>query len=88
MSIQHDRFAALFLLELTAGTRRGQICGLKWSDVDLHAGEITVHNNRVVVRGARHKEGGTTKNARRKRRIDAVPDTLQPAVACFAASRW
>jgi integrase len=59
MSVQHDRFAALFLLELTTGIRRGQICGLKWSAVDLDAGEITVHDNRVVVGGyARDKEGG------------------------------
>ena len=39
MSVQHDRFAALFLLELTTGIRRGQICGLKWSAVDLDAGD-------------------------------------------------
>ena len=63
-SVQHDRFAALFLLELTTGIRRGQICGLKWSAVDLDAGEITVHDNRVVVGGhARDKAGGKTKNA-------------------------
>jgi hypothetical protein len=41
----------LFLLELTTGVRRGQICGPKWSDVDLSASEITVHDNRVVVGG-------------------------------------
>ena len=47
--MRHDRFAALFLLELTTGIRRGQVCGLKWTSVDLEAGEITVHDNRVVV---------------------------------------
>jgi integrase len=58
-SVQRDRFAALFLLELTTGIRRGQICGLKWSAVDLDAGEITVHDSRVVVGGrARDKAGG------------------------------
>ena len=71
MSVQHDRFAALFLLELTTGIRRGQICGLKWSAVDLDAGEITVHDNRVVVGGyARDKEGGKTKNADQTISID------------------
>jgi integrase len=54
----------LFLLELTTGIRRGQVCGLKWTSVDLDAGEITVHDNRVVVGGhARYKAGGKTKNA-------------------------
>ncbi|OBJ84073.1 integrase [Mycobacterium sp. 1245852.3] len=71
MSIQHDRFAALFLLELTTGIRRGQICGLKWSAVDLNAGEVAVHDNRVVVKGhARDKHGGKTKNADQTISID------------------
>jgi integrase len=62
--VRHDRFAALFLLELTTGIRRGQVCGLKWTSVDLDAGEITVHDNRVVVGGhARYKAAGKTKNA-------------------------
>jgi integrase len=63
-SVRHDRFAALFLHELTTGIRRGQVCGLRWSSVDLDAAEITVHDNRVVVGGhARDKAGGKTKNA-------------------------
>lgn len=71
MSVQQDRFAALFLLELTTGIRRGQICGLKWSAIDLDAGEITVHNNRVVVGGrARDKAGGKTHKADKTISID------------------
>jgi integrase len=71
MSVQQDRFAALFMLELTTGVRRGQICGLKWSDVNLSAGEITVHDNRVVVGGhARDKAGGKTHNADKTMSID------------------
>ena len=71
MSVQRDRFAALFLLELTTGIRRGQICGLKWSAVDLDAGEITVHHSRVVVAGhARDKAGGKTENADQTISID------------------
>ena len=71
MSVQRDRFAALFLLELTTGIRRGQICGLKWSAVDLDAGEITVHDSRVVVAGhARDKAGGKTENADQTISID------------------
>ncbi|WP_319449763.1 MULTISPECIES: tyrosine-type recombinase/integrase [unclassified Mycobacterium] len=70
-SIQGDRFATLFLLELTTGVRRGQICGLKWSDVDLNAALITVHDNRVVVAGhAVDKAGGKTVNADQTIAID------------------
>jgi integrase len=71
MSVQRDRFAAFFLLELTTGIRRGQICGLKWSAVDLDAGEITVHDSRVVVAGhARDKAGGKIENADQTISID------------------
>jgi len=70
-SVQEDRFGALFLLELTTGIRRGQLCGLKWAAVDLRAGDITVHDNRVVVGGrARDKAGGKTKNADQTISID------------------
>jgi integrase len=77
--VHHDRFAALFLLELTTGTRRGQVCGLHWDAVDLDAGEITVHNNRVVVGGqARDKAGGKTRNADQTISIDrATVDALR-----------
>lgn len=71
--VQNDRFAALFLLELTTGIRRGQVCGLKWTAVDLEAGEITVHDNRVVVGGqARDKAGGKTKSADQTISIDGA----------------
>jgi integrase len=75
-SIQTDRFAALFLLELTTGIRRGQVCGLKWASVDLEAGEITVHDNRVVVGGhVRNESGGKTKNADQTISIDRATVT-------------
>lgn len=70
-SIRTDRFAALFMLELTTGIRRGQVCGLKWAAVDLDAGDITVHDNRVVVGGrVRNESGGKTKNADQTISID------------------
>lgn len=79
ISVRDDRFAALFLLELTTGIRRGQVCGLKWDAVDLDRGEITVHNNRVVVGGeARDKAGGKTRNADQTISIDrATVDALR-----------
>lgn len=78
-SVRDDRFAALFLMELTTGIRRGQVCGLKWDAVDLDNGEITVHNNRVVVGGeARDKAGGKTRNADQTISIDrATVDALR-----------
>lgn len=70
-AIKGDGFAALLLLELTTGNRRGQVCGLKWPSVDLEAGEITMHANRVVVGGhVRNESGGKTRIADQTTSVD------------------
>jgi integrase len=72
-SVRNDRFAPLFLLELTTGVRRGQVCGLKWSAVDLESGHVTLHDNRVVVGGkVLDKAGGKTRNADKTISLDGV----------------
>ena len=49
----------------------GRPCGIKWSDVDLDVGEITIHDSRVVVGGhAQEKAGGETANADKTISID------------------
>jgi hypothetical protein len=64
MSVQRVVRGALTARADNREIRRGQICGLKWSAVDLDTGEITIHDNRMVVGGrARDKAGGKTHNA-------------------------
>ena len=47
-----DRLAhAWHLAPGTSGLRRGELCGLRWSDVDLKDGTLTVAHNRVSVNG-------------------------------------
>jgi integrase len=36
------RFEIAILLSATAGARRGQVLGLRWNNVDLDAGRITI----------------------------------------------
>ena len=36
------QWAALFALAIDSGMRKGELCGLKWADVDLDAGKVTV----------------------------------------------
>lgn len=43
--------APLWYLAATTGLRRGELCGLRWSDVGLAAGRLTVARSRVPVAG-------------------------------------
>jgi integrase len=47
---QH-RLGALFEVAVLTGLRRGEITGLRWSDVDLVARKVVVRRNRVTVNG-------------------------------------
>jgi integrase len=54
------RLGALYETAVLTGLRRGELCGLRWSDVDLVARKITVRRSRVSVRG-KVLEQATTK---------------------------
>jgi integrase len=58
-SAQH-RIGPLFEVAILTGLRRGELCGLRWSDVDLVTRKITVRRNRVTANG-RVIEQKTTK---------------------------
>ena len=46
----HDMLPAI-CLAATTGARRGEIAGVRWSDIDLEAGIIRVERQAVVVQG-------------------------------------
>jgi len=48
-SEQADRLYPLWRLAATTGLRRGELCGLRWSGIDLDGGSLTVSGTRVVV---------------------------------------
>jgi integrase len=48
-STADDRMAALWHLAASTGMRRGEILGLRWSDVDLDAATLTIRQTIVVV---------------------------------------
>jgi integrase len=48
-STANDRLAALWVLTASTGMRRGEVCGLRWRDVDLDAGRLKVSQTIVVV---------------------------------------
>lgn len=48
-----DRLYAVFLLA-TCGLRSSEVCGLRWSDVDLTRGTLSVEQSHVEVEGSEH----------------------------------
>lgn len=44
-----DRIFAAFALSLATGLRRGELLGLRWEDVDLDAGRMSIRRARVMV---------------------------------------
>jgi integrase len=61
----HHRLGPLFELAVYTGLRRGEICGLHWTDVDLAARTIVVRRNRVNVEGRVLESTTKTRSGRR-----------------------
>lgn len=69
-----DRLEALYVLAVTTGLRQGELLGLKWSDLNLKEGTLTVKRSlRVDKNGPRFTEG---KRDRSRRRIDLGASTV------------
>lgn len=62
-SVAGDRFGPLFLAAIGTGMRQGELLGLRWQDVDLDAGTITVRH--TLERGSRVLAEPKTERARR-----------------------
>jgi integrase len=76
-----DRLAAAWRLAATTGMRRGEILGLRWSDVDLEAG-------RLAVRVARVRAGNAVVASRPKTRAgQRVLHLDEPTVAALRTWR-
>ncbi|TLQ46193.1 tyrosine-type recombinase/integrase [Streptomyces marianii] len=73
-----DPLYTAFVLAVTLGLRRGEILGLRWSDIDLEHRTLTVRNQLQRVQKELYED--TTKN----RRTRAIPIPLM----CVAPLRW
>jgi integrase len=72
---EHDPDFGCFLhLAATTGARRGELCGLRWQDVDLTTGTMTISRN--VVEGAKSVVVEKDTKTHASRRIALDPDTV------------
>jgi integrase len=70
-----DELEALWRVAVFTGMRRGEILGLRWADVDLDAGELSVR--RTLSRGATSRlEAGEPKTAAGRRRVSLPPSVV------------
>lgn len=56
---------AVAICSVTLGLRRGEACGLKWSDIDLRTGEVRIRRSRQVVHGYEVVEAPKTERSAR-----------------------
>jgi integrase len=54
------RLAPLLMLAALTGMRRGELCALRWTDVDFERGELDVSRSVVVVPGGLAEKGTKT----------------------------
>ena len=63
---KQDDFYELALLELATGMRRGEICALKWSDLDLNSGNLRIQrqayhvDHGVIISAPKTKQSNRT----------------------------
>ncbi|MEU4124275.1 site-specific integrase [Streptomyces virginiae] len=75
---RRDPLYAAFVLAVALGLRRGEILGLRWSDIDLDRRTLTVRNQ--IQRVQKELYADTTKN--RRSRVIPLPRM------CVAPLRW
>ena len=66
-------FGALLRVLAATGARRGEVCGLRWSDIDRDAGTVSIHRSVATVAGGIVIKDTKTHAARR---IAIDPKTL------------
>lgn len=72
--VSGERLHSVYLLALTTGARRGELLGLRWSDVDLEKGTVSIRRSLVSI-GYR-VEFSEPKTPRSRRTITIDPATV------------
>jgi integrase len=70
-AIRGDPLEALYLLAVTTGLRRGEMLGLKWTDLDLEAGTLKVSRSLDTQYGPTQEVAPKRQSSRRAARLPA-----------------
>jgi len=70
-----DRLEALYVLAVHTGMRRGELLGLKWSDVDLEGGTVSVRRTLTRTSNGKHVALGEPKTKSSRR---TIPSLVRP----------
>jgi integrase len=92
-SVESDRFEALYVTAIGLGLRQGELLGLRWQDVDLEAGTVSVRYSLSVT--TRTLAEPKTERSRRTLRLPSVVlaalherRRVQLAERLAAGARW
>jgi integrase len=67
----NDYLYAVWRLMFAVGLRRGEVLGLRWSDIDMMEKKLTVRNTRLDVGGRIYEESPKSRAAKRTVHLDA-----------------
>ena len=73
---ESNRFHDLFQFAVLTGMRRSELCGLRWQNVDLVGGRLSVVNSLQRIKGHGMVEG-EPKTARSRRSISLASDAVE-----------
>ena len=65
-----DEFACFVRLAAATGARRGELCGLRWSDVDIEAGELRIEAGLITTTESGVVRQDTKTHTRRRVAVD------------------
>jgi integrase len=78
--VADDRLSGGWWLAANTGMRRGEVLGLRWSDVDLDAGRLTITRTLITTEvqrvGQSGMSWGTPKTAKGRRQVALDPATV------------
>jgi integrase len=68
--VAQDRVAALWIVAASTGMRRGELLGLRWRDIDLDSGELSIRQTHVSYGKLRVTKEPKTDRGRRTIPVD------------------